>query len=352
MSTFAVEAKKISKIYPHTNADRLELGQVEGMTFQFVVQKDMYHVGDDVVYFPIDSLLPQGLVAQQNIANFLSGKDKNRVKTVALRGEISQGYVATKQSILEYLKIDTLPVDLTAALQVTKYEPPEIMTQSGNLVACPPAVYYYDIEGCDRYPNIVEKMRAADSVIISEKLEGSNMATCVETDGKVYICQHGYAIENLPDHEEHTFWKIARDEGLIDAVLKLQKDKFKDCAVTIRSEALGNGIQKNYYNLVKHTTRIFDIEVNRKAAGFPEFNYLLSYVGLIEKRVPVVSSGTTLDVWLDGKTLQEASHGQSMLVPKIREGVVIRPEIEQYVIGFGRLLLKQRDPIYLAGTGN
>ena len=138
MSTFLVEAKKISKIYPHDNADKLELGQVEGMTFQFVVQKGLYKVGDEVCYFPEDSVLPQELVAHQNISNFMSGKSKNRIKTCVLRGAVSQGYVAPAKSIREYLKVDTLPEDLTTALQVTKYEPPEIMTQTGNLVALPP----------------------------------------------------------------------------------------------------------------------------------------------------------------------------------------------------------------------
>ena len=349
MSTFLVEAKKISKIYPHDNADKLELGQVEGMTFQFVVQKGLYQVGDEVVYFPEDSVLPEELVAHQNIANFMSGKAKNRIKTCVLRGQPSQGYVSPAKSIKEYLKVDTLPEDLTAALGVTKYDPPEIMTQSGNLVALPPSVYYYDIEGCERFPEIVERLRNEASVIISEKVEGSNMATSVEPDGKFYVCQHGYAIDNLPDHEEHTFWKIARSEGLIDAVLKLQTDKFKDCSVVIRSEALGPGIQKNIYNFNCHTTRIFDIEVNRKALNFVEFKELLLYAGLQDKCVPILSQGVKLDVWLDSRSLSEAAHGQSLLVPKLREGVVIKPEIEQYVVGFGRLFLKQRDPIYVAG---
>jgi RNA ligase (TIGR02306 family) len=349
MSTFAVEAKKISKIYPHSSADRLELGQVEGMTFQFVVQKGMYQAGDDVVYFPEDSLLPQELIAQQNIATFMSGKAKNRIKTCVLRGAVSQGYVASAKSIKEYLKVDTLPADLTAALGITKYEPPEIMTQTGKLVRLPKAVYEHDIEGCDRYPHIVEEL-LHKPVVISEKLEGSNMATSVDTENKLSVCQHRYAIENLIDHDEHTFWKVARDEGIIDAVLKLQRDKFKGCSVTIRSEALGPGIQKNYYNFSKHTTRIFEIEVNRKAFNYSDFVNLLSYVELKEKCVPIISIGVTLEQWMAGRTLQEASHGMSMLVNKIREGIVIKPEIEQYVIGFGRLFLKQRDPIYVAGV--
>lgn len=399
MSSFAVELKKISKIFPHPNADRLELGQVEGMTYQFVVQKGLYKEGDEVVYFPIDSLLPQELIQQQGIANFLAGKDKNRVKTCRLRGEISQGYVSPVSSIHTYincfrpkkltqeiierakylykmstgdcaefgtsieaiinaitetfckeLKTDVLQNDLTAVLGVTKYEPPEIMTHTGNLVQLPEQVYYYDIEGCDRYPEIVEKLMDLP-VFITEKLEGSNMATAIDIDKKIHVCQHSFAIENLPDHEEHTFWQIARNEGLIDAVKLLQNEYYKNCAITIRSEALGHGIQGNYYNIKKHTTRIFDIEVNRRVLEFDELMTVLEKTGLKEKFVPIIASNVVLKEWLNGKTLQQASNDKSVLIDKIREGIVIKPMKEQYVIGFGRLFVKQRDPVYLDKTG-
>jgi RNA ligase (TIGR02306 family) len=350
MSTFAVELKKIAKIYPHPNADKLELGQVEGMTYQFVVQKGLYNPGNEVIFFPIDSLLPQELIQQQGIANFMAGKDKNRVKTCRLRGEISQGYVAPANSIKQYLKVGTLPDNLTEALNVTKYEPPEIMTHSGNLVKLPEQVYYYDIEGCDRYPEIVEKLME-EKVFITEKLEGSNMATAIDIDKKIYVCQHGFAIENLPDREEHTFWQIARNEGLIDAVKLLQNDYYPDCTITIRSEALGS-IQGNYYNLKKHTTKIFDLEINRKALDFNDLMIILEKIKLKDKFVPVLASDITLREWLNGRSLQLASGGKSALVDKIREGIVIKPMKEQYIIGFGRLFIKQRDPLYLDKTGN
>jgi RNA ligase (TIGR02306 family) len=352
MSTFAVELRKISKVYPHSNADKLELGQVEGMLFQFCIQKGLYKVGDEVVYFPVDSVLPQELIQQQGIANFMKGKNKNRVKTVTLRGEISQGYVAPVSSIKQFLNVEAwLPIDLTTALGVTKYEALDIKTNTGNLVAPPEQVYFYDIEGCDRFPDIAEKLMD-EKVVISEKLEGSNMATAIDTEKKIYVCQHKYAIENLPDHDEHHFWRIARNEGLIDAVELLQNNYFPGCAITIRSEALGPGIQGNYYNFKKHTTRIFDIEVNRKAIEFAELEVLLDKIGLRSLLVPIIACNMTLREFLNGRTIQKASNGKSMLVDRTREGIVIKPMKEQYEIGFGRLFLKQPDPIYLDKTDN
>ena len=58
----------------------------------------------------------------------------------------------------------------------------------------------------------------------------------------------------------------------------------------------------------------------------------------------------TLREYLDGKTVKEASNGLSILVPGLnilREGIVISPLKEKYVMHFGRLILKQRSPEYL-----
>ena len=349
MSTFAVERKKISKIYPHTNADKLELAQVEGMTYQFAISKNQYKVGDEVVYFPIDSILPQEFIQQQNIANFLTGAERNRVKTVKLRGEISQGYVASVESVKNYLKTDELPDDLTVAVGVIKYIAPEILTSSGNLVGKPEMVYYYDIEGCDRYPEIVEQLMDIP-VVISEKIEGSNHWTLIKHNGEVHVGQHSYAIENLPDCEEHTFWKIARKEGIIDLAKEIQTKWFPNQNIIVRSEAIGPKIQSNYYGLKEYTLKIFDVDIDGKAMSFKDIDSLLQKY--YDKFVPIIAQNVTLRQWLNGRTVQQAANGKSALVDRIREGIVIKPMKEQYVIGFGRLFLKQRDPIYLDKTGN
>jgi len=354
MATFKVEALKLSKVYKHPNADRLELGQVEGMSFQFCIPKDVYTVGETVVYFPIDSILPQEFIKQQNIANFLAGKDKNRVKTVALRKEISQGYVAPLKSVLDYLKVETLPDDITSAMGVVKYEPPEVMTSTANLVRLPEHVYMYDIEGCDRFPDILNRL-LDKRVVITEKLEGSNFGTSINPEGIVVVNQRQYAIENIPDKEEHTFWKIARQEGIVDMITTLHR-LYPNQTVTIRGEALGPKIQGNYYGFSKYTVRVYELEIDGKAVAYKDLNDVLLKANLVEgwKRlfVPILAENIILRDWLGTKTIQEASNGTSLLIDKLREGIVIKPMEEEYVDGFGRLFLKQRDPIYLDKTGN
>src|SRR5688572_15591160 len=100
MSTFAVTIERIAEVEMHTNADRLEMAKVASMSYQFVIGKGQFKPGDLVIYFPIDSLLPQNVITAIGLEGKLSGAEKNRVKTVRLRGAISQGVVAEPALLL------------------------------------------------------------------------------------------------------------------------------------------------------------------------------------------------------------------------------------------------------------
>ena len=69
----------------------------------------------------------------------------------------------------------------------------------------------------------------------------------------------------------------------------------------------------------------------------------------IPDRVPTVFQGGTLRKFLDGRDIVESSHGKSSLnAGTLREGIVIKPEKEFRIDGFGRCIVKQRCPLYLA----
>jgi hypothetical protein len=117
----------------------------------------------------------------------------------------------------------------------------------------------------------------------------------------------------------------------------LEKNYFPGQTIAIRSEALGPGIQSNIYNFKDHTARIFDVEVNGKYLDFTELYCILTKIGASARFVPVLASNVILKDWLAEKSLQEASRGKSVLNPeRYREGIVIKPMKEQYIIGFGR----------------
>jgi len=356
MSTFVVNIKQIEEIKPHPNADRLELAKVIGLGYQFCIRKDAYKVGDPVVYFPVDSLLPAELADKMGIRNFLSGKSHDRVKTVKLRGQISQGLVASPETALpEWNPFQPeYPSDYDYApdLNVKKYESPEISCKAGRLVPLPDGVSIYDIEGADNYPEVI-KYLLDKPVFITEKLEGTNASYTCNQNHKVFVNQRRYSIKPV-ESAEHDFYKVATDMNLFNKVQAIRTNLAEttgnpDVQVTIRGELIGAGIQKNIYKHSKRTVRFFDILVDGKYLDVNEFIDVCHAFTL--PVVPILAFDVTLREWLNGKSLQEASNEKSDLFNGInREGIVIKPMIEERHEEIGRLIIKQRSPEYLAGS--
>ena len=78
--------QRIVSIEPIQGADKIELATVLG--WQCVVKKDEFKIGDLCVYIEIDSIVP----ADNPYFEFLKDR-KYRVRTIRLRGQISQGLV-------------------------------------------------------------------------------------------------------------------------------------------------------------------------------------------------------------------------------------------------------------------
>lgn len=346
MSTFKVSIEKIEKVWPHSNADKLELANVVGMSFQFCVPKGKYKAGDVVVYFPIDAVLTDALIDKFGIRNFLSGAKRDRLKTVKLRGEISQGFVVPVGDLFtDPIELNT---DVTERLGVIKYEPPEVICKAGRLYPLPSGIAMYDIEGVDRHPAVVEQLMDMP-VAIFEKVEGSNSGVMFTREGGLQYFQRRFEVRQDPTTEEtHDWIRVPQDNGLSAVAEQLITTEYLgNMQSAIRSEMVGPGIQGNIYKLPKVTTYTFDIQIDGRYLDVEEF------LGVCKKynitTAPVLSVGKTLREWLAGKTIQAASNGQSLIYPTLREGIVIKPMIETYSEELkGRLFIKMRDPIYLA----
>ena len=354
MSIFAVTVERIAEVREHTNADRLEMARLASMSYQFVIAKGSYKPGDLVVYFPIDSILPQAVVTAIGLDGKLSGSEKNRVKTVRLRGEISQGVVASPEVLIPGWNANVgfhEGQDITELLGVTKYEPPIIPSQAGNLVPLPDMVSVYDIEGAERFGEQVEQYLLDAPVMITEKLEGSHFAASFYADGKIAVSQRRFRIEPV-EGAEHDWHKAARTSGLLDKLPRLKAEVERRLGrafqvVTVRGEMIGPGIQGNYYKLPAQALRVFEIEAN----GTPlEANIYLNLIDEFEiDAVPLLASNVILRDWLVGQNLAQASNGKSILNPSaIREGIVVRPMNEVRSELLGRVIIKQRSPEYLA----
>lgn len=389
-STFEVTVRKIDKIWPHPTADRLELASVDGLSFQLVCQKGIYTVGQKVVYFPVDSLLPQWIIdklglwgkdengvvirdaAGRVVKTMLVGNDQNRIHTVQLRGEISQGMMCPAEELLaDFMTVDieTISIvrrpaqiqvspavfaegdDVTTLLNVTKYDAPESVLPGVKLLAFPDGVTPFDVEGADSHPYMVERMMDL-RVWVTEKLEGTNHALVSMPDKRVAVCARNNEVEEIPGEDPYPGWEAVRNRfgepweillGLIP------RPDFPSVSVAIRGELIGPGVPKNFYPMKQPVVRCFAIKVGPDYLNADEVCKIIPE----HMRVPTLAYDVTLREWLAGRTLQEASNGKSLLAPdRLREGVVIVPMVEQKVEwkngSIKRMMLKQRSPKYLA----
>ena len=111
--------EQIEWIRPIEGADRIVTYGILG--WEVVDQKDKYQVGDKVIYCEIDSILPD-----KPEYEFLRDR-KFRVRTIRLRGQVSQGLVLPITDISNIKGIDralSVGQDVTELLGITKYLSP------------------------------------------------------------------------------------------------------------------------------------------------------------------------------------------------------------------------------------
>lgn len=147
MSRKLASIQKIKAIKPIEGADRIEIVQV--LNWDCVAQKGEYKVGDLVIYFEIDSLLPDIQAFEFLKGSSWSQKlNKYKIRTHKFRGQISQGLVIPVSQLkeiysqiggpyTEYINNIMIPTegdDLTELLKIEKYEPPVSNGPLGDII--------------------------------------------------------------------------------------------------------------------------------------------------------------------------------------------------------------------------
>lgn len=359
MAFFGAEIRKIKSVATHPNADLLSIVTVEGLSFQVVTKKDQFQVGSDVIYIPVDSLLPEDLQIKVGLQGKLAGKLKNRVKTISLRQAISQGIVVDPKLVLPPEMTSKSSEEITSFLGIEKFEPPVKYSNAGTLLPLPEGSSKYDIEGADRFSQVVEELMDQE-VVVHEKMEGTNFSI-VKKDGKIFVNQRSNTIEETPG-QDNVYWKAARDTGLLEKVKDLEGN------FAIYAELCGPAVQGNIYQLRDLCLFIFDVKVDNNWLSYDAYQAFIKSLKVVPemafwssmevlenfkkgsqlKIAPLLFKGILKD-YLQGKTVQEASNGKSIILnSQMREGIVIKPVQEKRHDLIGRLIIKQRSPEYLA----
>ena len=114
----------IDALAPIENSDFLEVATMRGLGWKVVVRRGEFKPGDNVVYLEIDSAIsvddliePLKFLAERGTKKLFTGKTPEtsafhgeyvRIKTLKLRGQISQGLIVPMQAVLESIPMDRI----------------------------------------------------------------------------------------------------------------------------------------------------------------------------------------------------------------------------------------------------
>lgn len=326
--------RKIKNLLPIPGADSIELAQIDG--WECVVKKGEFKVGDLSVYFEIDSLLPPKPEFQ-----FLEIK-KYRIKTIRLRGQISQG-LALPISSISYVDLSSVKEgdNVTDLLGIKKYEV-AIRGQKNAFLGCPSGVFPTSIirkTDEPRIQNCVQFLYDYEGVefYYAEKLDGSSFTAYLKYD-HFGVCSRNYEIKE-GEFEVGAFIEVSRKLGLEEKFRKLNR------SIALQGELIGSQVQGNKYNLSERTVKIFsgwDIEC-QKYLDLDELEAVTKDMGL--EMVPVL--GKNMPLKFTVKELIAMSIGKSVMGDTEREGLVFRPMKEMIHKRLGRVSFKVINPEFL-----
>lgn len=364
-----VTIEKIKEIKPHPNADRLELAYVKG--WQVCVQKDIYKEGEFVLYFAIDSILPQ------EIEGKIFGEDakvklsKSRVRTIKLRKAYSQGLITPIELFSNLIKIFKEGDDVSEMLGVTKFEPVLNKSNVTYIKDRPKKKHenpnFKKVRKPNNIKNHLEEFIGKE-VIITEKVHGTSfVAGWVKkpTDnifdkinaflfGKYEFC---YRSMNVQLQKRFTFIHLLLEKLGIYKSTYYGKNLYAEICrkydlknripkeYEITGEIYGDGIQKGYsYGCKPNERKLVVFGVRRDGENINVFDaFTKTKIDMLLDYVPVLFRGI-----LTKEMLNECTNGKSILDKNtaVREGCVVEL-VDNEQQWFGHPILKSISEKYL-----
>jgi RNA ligase (TIGR02306 family) len=310
--------RKIEEIKAIPAADKIVAYRVGG--WWVVDSIDKYIVGDLAVYLEIDSWVPTEL------APFLSkGKEPRefegikgeRLRTVKLRGQLSQGLLLDRRIALDHVAQIEEGMDVSELLNIVKWERPMNAQLAGMAKGnFPTQIPKTDQERVQNLNNeIASAVESGLQFEVTEKLEGSSM-TCYLIDGVFGVCSRNL---DLKETEDNTFWQVARRDDI--------EDKMKICRLNdfaIQGELIGPGIQGNIYKLNNPEFRVFDMyDIKAGAYLYPhDRRAQIMVMGL--QHAPLLLVDKDLGVGSIDEILQSAEGKSKLNDRQEREGIVFK----------------------------
>jgi len=333
---------------PIPNADAIEKIRVLG--WWVVVKKGEFKPGDKVVYCEIDSLLPERAEFEFLRANCFKPAQTDavgtvllpagfRIKTIKLRGQVSQGICFPLSVLPPGAPMDE-GAEVTECLGVRKWEPPQPVGMSGRVKGTFPGFLpKTDETRVQVLEKVIERHKGRE-FFITEKLDGTSF-TAFLREGEFGVCSRNMLLDTTD--ESSVLVRIAKRLGLEERLRAFAAARGFDPA--IQGEVIGPGVQQNKYALAEVTLRVFNVFEVSAYRFLPHADTLTATREMGLETVPQLGT-VVLNHTVD--ELVALSEGTSVLNSKAqREGIVLRPLTEVEDPDLGRLSFKAINPKFL-----
>lgn len=338
----------ITALSPIEKADKIEVATVLG--WQCVVKKEEFKIGDKIIYIEVDSIVPE-----KPEYEFLRDR-KFRVRTIKLRGQVSQGLVIPIPKEWNPNKLEEGD-DVTDALGIIKYLSPSEMDdeiqydrqianeknklkkfmmqyswfrkfflkkkQNSNF---PYWVSKTDEPRLQNIPKVLEQFKDHD-VYVTEKIDyqsatftGKMVSKYSGLLGKIFPKKFNFIVcsrNQINNDKNSLYWQIVKKYN-IEQILK------ENPTLTIQGEQGSPSVQGNKYGITVPTLWIFNIIDHEKNY---HYNYEEIHAFCVKYNLQHVYILTKCKLSNLGSTVQEmvdSSKGLSTLANIPREGIVVR----------------------------
>lgn len=316
----------IENLLPIDGADFIELAFIEG--WQCIVKKGLHSIGDKVVFCEIDSFLP--IKEQYEFLRLSSYKNSPllgegfKIRSMRMKKVLSQGLIIPLSDLEQTSYSGSFEVgeDVTDALEIRKWEIPE----SANLAGFAKGNFPYwlrksDQERVENFKREVFEKNINSRYEITLKLDGSSTQSYFN-NGILGVCSRN--LELKLDQENNTFVDTAKKLGLLDALVKLNRN------ISVGSELMGPGIQGNREKFLEFKLFVYDIfDIDKQIYIAPKermqvFNQLKEY-GFTGDHVPIIESNVLLsDVGITDVATSKVFAKRKSINSNIAEGFVFK----------------------------
>jgi RNA ligase (TIGR02306 family) len=321
--------RKIDALRPIPGADAIECAIVGGWTC--VVKKGEYTVGDLAVYCEIDSFIPTAiapfLTKPGHYAKTFEGVEGERLRTMKLRGQLSQGLLLPVEvdndqfgGVVHLVKGNYCVeegMDVSELLGIVKYEAPIPAALAGEVKGMFPSVIPKTDQ--ERIQNLSAELELWKTETltweVTEKLDGTSMTVYV-IDGEVGVCSRNL---DLKHNIDNSLWRAAYCHQLPTKLSHIERN------LAVQGELIGNGIQGNKYKMRDqdfYVYDIYDIDAGRYFTPAERLAFVTEYK---LNHCPVLHYATELLISVE--SLLALAEGKSVMgdiVGPEREGLVYK----------------------------